>query len=49
MLRAMEPLERELKKVRIRMDNDEKRQQLELELIVARSMEAQQVNIVFYM
>jgi len=44
MLRAMEPLEREVKKIEIRRDQEGKKHTLEGELIVARGAEAQQVN-----
>ena len=44
MLRAMEPLEREVKKIEIRRDQVGKKHKLEVELTVARGAEAQKVN-----
>jgi hypothetical protein len=44
MLRAVEPLDREVKKIEIRRDQEKKKHLLEAELILARNAEAQQVN-----
>lgn len=43
MLRAMEPLDQQVKKIEIRRDQEENMHKLEAELIVARANEAQQV------
>ena len=42
MLRAVEPLDREVKKIDIRRKQEEKKRELEGDLIVARNIEAQQ-------
>ena len=44
MCRAMKSLEQEVKKIEIRRDQEGKKHELELELNLARSLEAQQVN-----
>lgn len=44
MVRAMEPLEREVKKIEIRRDQETRKRALECELIQARAFEADQVK-----
>jgi chromosome segregation ATPase len=42
MLRAMEPLDREIKKIDIRRKQEEKKRELEGDLVLARNAEAEQ-------
>jgi hypothetical protein len=44
MLRELEPLEQEVKKIEIRRDYEEKRRELEAELISARADQTRQVG-----
>jgi hypothetical protein len=44
MLRAMEPLEQEVKKIDIRRDREGKKRELEAEIILARGAESREVK-----
>ncbi len=45
MLRELEPLEQEVKKIEIRRDYEDKRHGLEAELVLARANQAHQVEL----
>jgi len=44
MLRALQPSEREVKKIEIRRNQESKKRELEAEIILARNAEAEQVK-----